>query len=83
MCIRDRCERACVVVQIKWYTEITKMRYNTTKPNESSANGMDRSEFDEEDGTDEGMYARNFKNRYIRLCCMNSVVFLSKNDITV
>lgn len=31
------------------------MKYDTTKPNDSSTDTMEHSDFQEEDGTDEGM----------------------------
>lgn len=31
------------------------MKYDTTKPNDSSTDKMEHSEFQEDDGTDEGM----------------------------
>lgn len=44
------------------------MKYDTTKPNESSTNKTDNSELDDDDGTDQGMYStERFKKIVIKI----------------
>lgn len=56
-----------------------KMKYDTTKPNESNADKTDHSEFDEQDGTDEEFATLN--NQIDQLNCALDILERKNDDI--